>query len=413
MGILMNSADCVIVGGGIGGAVLALLLGREGKHVVLLERELKPPATARPEILASATLEVFRELGVGEGILKEAAVPLQGLEAYQAEELLLGFNGRDFQEYQVQPYSTDPARTRDILLEGAASTHSVEVCRGVEVREILREGERIVGVKALRDGNPVSWKAPFVVGDDGGRSRVREALGISLKTRDFPFEFLGAAGPELPRGKSGMGQVWIEPRSLKKGIFGGVFMPIPQNRSAFVFLLSSSAREHFMQAKPSEFYEAAGNLSPRCEGMGKIYRFPEHFTVFKRPFGHASRYVADGAALLGDAAHPVTPVGGQGANMSVADAMALGETILEAFRKNDFSAAQLGRYEAERRPGNGRSIQFSVWADCVLRILMVFPWAASLLPLFLQRVNGDLNTKGRFIRSVSTTFRTRREEQQV
>ena len=67
---------------------------------------------------------------------------------------LLSFNPGDFEESHVQPYSTDPSRTREILLEEAASTHSVEVCRGIEVREILRDGNQIVGVEAFREGSP-------------------------------------------------------------------------------------------------------------------------------------------------------------------------------------------------------------------------------------------------------------------
>ena len=407
----MSSADCVIVGGGIGGAVLALLLGREGKHVVLLERELKPPFTARPEILASATMEVFRQLGVAERILKEAAIPLQGLEVYQAKDQpLLTFNSEDFQEYRVQPYSTDPSRTREILLEEAASTRSVEVCRGVEVREILRDQDKIVGVKAFREGSLVSWEASLVVGDDGGRSRIREALGIHLLTRDLPFEFLGTAGPELVMGKPETGQVWIEPKGLTRGIFGGVFMPIPGERSAFVFFLSPSARARFAKGKPSEFYETLSRLTPRCEGIEKNYRFPENFTVFKRPFGHAPRYVGNGAALMGDAAHPVTPAGGQGANMSVQDAMTLGRVALEAFRKNDFSAARFAVYETERRPANQRSLQFSVWANRIFRTFGIIPWAAFLLPQFLKKVNESPEMRRRFIQNVSNAFRSQRRD---
>lgn len=396
----------MIVGGGIGGAVLALMLGQAERHVVLLERELKPHAAGRPEVLAQSTLNLFKDLGAGERILKEAAIPLRGLELYQPlDRLLLHFSSDDFRQSGAQPYSVDPTRTREILLQTAESNQSVEVRRGVEVREVIREAGQIRGVRATSGDQILEWRSPLVIGDDGGKSRLREALGIPLKVQEFPFEFLGAAGPELPHGKPGMGQAWLEPKNLAEGIFGGVFLPQPEKRTAFVFLVSSKSRAHFMESDPSRFHEAARALSGRSEKLAEQYPFPKAFTVFKRPFGHAPCYVADGAALLGDAAHPMTPAGGQGANGSVADAVALGRVALKAFHNNDFSRARLSEYERVRRPANQRSLGFSIAANRVFRFLKFFPWGGNLLVSFLGRVERNSKMKTQFLQNVSTAFR--------
>ena len=399
-------SDCVIVGGGIGGAVLALFLGRAGKHVVLLERETRPPSAGRPEILARSTLEVFHGLSLGERILAEAAVPLEGLELYQAGKLLLHFTHEDFQAEETQPYSTDPSRTRQILLEAAQATHSVEVCRGVEAKEILFDGNFVCGVRGQRGETSMEWHAPLVIGDDGGHSRVRACLGIALKTREFPLEFLGAAGPRLAGTKEKIGEAWVRPEGFKRGIFGGIFMPQPAGRMAFVLLVSAGAHRHFTK-NSADFSEALRNLSPLAGEIEEKFSFPKDFTLFRRPFGHAPRYVANGAALLGDAAHPVTPAGGQGANGSVADAVVLAETALEAYRKNDFSSAQLKCYEMKRRPANERSLQFSVWARRVFLGFQLFPWLGFLLPEFLKKVDCSPQMKQDFIRNISTAFTTR------
>ncbi len=183
-------------------------------------------------------------------------------------------------------------------------------------------------------------------------------------------------------------------------------MPEPQNRTAFVFLLSHEARVRFMEGPPSKFYEAVRSLSPRCENLEKTYPFPQSFTVFQRSFGHADRYVADGVALLGDAAHPVTPAGGQGANMSVADATVLGQVAFGAFKNNDFSKSFLSQYEALRRQANERSLQFSVGANRVFRTLRVLPWCAPLLPWLLKKINRSPKVKSDIIRSISNAFVT-------
>ncbi len=404
----MPQADCIIAGGGIGGALLALILGRAGKQIVLLERDIAPFSAGRPEVLASSTIETLCRYGIEEKILQTAALPLDGLELYEAGgKPLLHFSAGDFKAEGFRPYSTDPARTRQMLLEAAIATRSVEVLRGVEVKELLFEKNFVRGVRAQQAGAMKEWRAPLVIGDDGGHSRIREGLGISLKTREFPLEFLGAAGPRFAGMKEKTGQAWMRPGGFKREIFGGIFLPQPQEKMAFVLLVSLEAHERLMEASSVQFFESVKRLTPLGEEIEKSFSFPKDFTVFRRPFGLVPRYVANGAALLGDAAHPVTPAGGQGANGSVADAVALAETALEAFHKNDFSREQLLCYEAKRRPAHERSIRFSVWSRRVFLALKWFPRAGFLLPKFLKKVERDSKMKRNFIRNISTAFATR------
>lgn len=400
-----KNSDCIIVGGGIGGAVLALALGRKGRNVTVLERELKPPKTARrPEILSRATIESFRLLGVRERILKESALPLQGLKlSHSKKGPLFHLMHEDFIRSSVQPHTTDPARTRLILIEEASKQASVTIQHGVEVKELIKEGSKVIGVRAEKDGNRIEFYSKLVVGDDGGKSRIREGMGIPIKMTEIPVVFVGSEGPRLPRQKEMLGEAWIHPRNVKKGIFGGVFMPIIGDRTALVFIMTQE-RYAFYEKNPSQFYKTVKDLSPLCESLEKTHPFPGNFRVFHRPFGHASRYVADGAALIGDAAHPVTPAGGQGANMTVADAMALAQVAEEALATNDFSSKKLAAYEQMRREANQRSLQFSVRANQLVRSLRFCPWLEPLLLAYLKRVDHTPTTKDRFIRAVSRTF---------
>jgi 2-polyprenyl-6-methoxyphenol hydroxylase-like FAD-dependent oxidoreductase len=82
-------------------------------------------------------------------------------------------------------------------------------------------------------------------------------------------------------------------------------------------------------------------------------KFPDDFMRVRRPWGHAPRYGAAGALIMGDAAHPVSPAGGQGANASIADGRAIAELLLAG--EEDLVAA----YERRRRPANRRSLRFT------------------------------------------------------
>ena len=398
-------ADCVIVGGGIGGAVLALALGQRAHRVVVLERETHPPAIGRPEILARSTMDAFHRLGVGARLVEETAIPLRRLELWRSGGgRILQLNEDDFRRVGAQPYSTDPVKTRRILLEAAAATRNVEVHRGVDVQALLRDGSSVIGVQGRRGEEPVAWRGRLVVGDDGGHSRIRAALGISLELSELPLEFLAAAGPALPEAEDRVGQAWIQPSALGEGIAVGIFVPLPGGRTAIALLASPATCQRMLQRAPAEFYDAAVRLSPRCRGLAERYRFPEDFAHLRRPFGHAARYVADGAVLIGDAAHPVTPAGGQGANMSVADAVALADIAQRALSRHDCSRQQLEAYETLRRPANHRSLQFSVRTDRVFRTLQHHPWMAPLLPASLALVNRSRTLKARLIRAVSQAF---------
>ena len=399
-------ADCVVVGGGIGGAVLALALGRRKLHVLVLERSHTPQQANRPEILARVTMEAFHDLGVGPRILEEATIPLHGIEMWQSGgERLAAIVEEDLQRAGAQPYSTDPAKTRELLLEAALATGHVELQRGVDVQHVRRDDTQGMEVEALHDQQRVSYTTSVVVGDDGGHSRIREALGIPLITQEFPLEFLGTVGPRLPGQSDRVGQAWLNPRGLRDGIFAGVFMPLPAQRTALVFILSAPACGRLQQGSPKVFYEAAKRFAPLCETLEQSgYVFPQGFSRFHRPFGHARSYVRDGAALMGDAVHPVTPAGGQGANMSVADAMVLAEVLVEALHHKDCSVQRLQAYQAVRWAANQRSMQFSVNTNRVVRFFQHVPWIVSALPWYLRRALAQSSTKTRLLRAVGGAF---------
>lgn len=401
-----RDAECVIVGGGIGGAVLALALARAGRRVLLLERDAAPPVIARPEILAGATMDLFERYGVGEPIRREAALPLEGLELFEAggRTRLFTVTQDLLQRARARPYSTDPASVRRIVLDAAERTGAVRIHRGVEIEEVVREGSRVVGVRGRTAQGPAIYRASLTIGDDGADSRIRSSLGISMRRQDFPFDFLGAIIPRPSEQPARIGQAWLNLKGVRQGLFAGLFLPIPHERTAVVFIVSPRAAQQMRSGEGGAFDAAAARLSPLCETPGRLPAFPEAFGYFRRPFGLAARYIDDGAALLGDAAHPMTPAGGQGANSSVADAAVLSEVAVEALGRGDCSAARLARYERARRPANQRSLQFSRRPCQIFRLLQAAPWLAPLLHGFLRHVDDRESLKIRFMAGVSGAF---------
>jgi 2-polyprenyl-6-methoxyphenol hydroxylase-like FAD-dependent oxidoreductase len=263
-----------------------------------------------------------------------------------------------------------------------------EVRRGMEAIAVLREGGNIVGVRArdMATQRESDLRARWVVGDDGVHSMVRQACGIELSTRLFPVEFLcfGFDWPQaLPQGWP---HAFLNPGSNESFVLAVGGLPLPHGKGAGLVLVNGArmAAAADVQAEWRELLKA----DPRIAELTSGRVFPHDFVHVKRPWGHAGRYGGSGAVLLGDAIHPVSPAGGQGANMSVQDARVLADVLLSG------SAQPVTEYDRQRRPANERSLAITRRASDVFegvglgRILGLFPnvlqWLVNV-PLIQRR----------------------------
>lgn len=377
-------AEVLIVGGGIGGAALGLALGRRGRSVLILEREPAPRLVARPEILWESTMAALDPLGVR--LRGEAAVALEGMQARLKDRPLFELTPADTEAAGTTMWSTDAGATRARLMEAALDTGKVAVVRGVEVTGLIQGGVR----SADRE-----WRAPLVVGDDGANSVVRRALGIDLAVEFFPMEFVTAPLAELPEPGPPIARGWAEPVRLKRSLFAGGIVPIPGGRGVALFPLLQGLWESRYSGDPNVFWGDLMRFHPWAKWMGERLRFPDDFVRIRRPFGHAARYVAGDAAILGDAAHPMSPAGGQGANAAIWDALALAEAV---------TAGRLEDYERRRRPANERSLSFTRFAAKMFRRVTWIPGLTLLAPWWLARVARRAGLGPRILKSFSSAF---------
>lgn len=402
--------DVLIVGGGIGGAVLALLLGREGWRVRILEREGRLGELVRPELLQETTLSALEQLGIGPGLRAAATRPVRVVEVRQRGELLFRVDETDLAAARVAPHSEDPRATRALVMEAALATGNVDLVRGAEVTDVTRAGELVVGVRGRLAGAAFEERGRLVVGDDGVRSIIRGGIGSRIKLRLFPLEFVVFHLPRPAELAEDEVRAWLDPAGMRGGLVGGLLAPFPGDQVAgFLFMPIATWEEQFA-GDPGHFWAGLERLTPLAGWLREHLEFPRDFTRIRRPYGHASSYVADGAALLGDAAHPMSPVGGQGANAAVWDAIALAEVAAEALRDNDLSLARLQPYEVQRRPANNRSLSYTRRAVTMARVDRWIPGAPQLVTTLLRRAGREPATRRLLLRKVATAFLDRGPE---
>jgi 2-polyprenyl-6-methoxyphenol hydroxylase-like FAD-dependent oxidoreductase len=385
-------SDFVVSGGGIGGAVLAELLARAGKRVVVLEKNLRAPTWTRPEIFWPVTADFLATL-----ITRDVFAPIDAFDIHDGRRVDELVPAEALLEARVRPSSADPNVVRELLLERA----TFEVKRGVEVVSLLREDERgealrIGGVRAreVDTGREFDVSAAWTIGDDGVRSAVREGCAIGVDLRMFPVDFL-CFGPLWPEGLSpSRVRLWANRGRTRSGILGLGAVPLPGGRGTGLVLALPRAFEDPRAAEDWQRFLAGDPLLAAIVGDRS---FPGDFTRVRRPWGHAERYGVDGALLLGDAAHPVSPAGGQGASMAVADARALAEILLSG------EPDPVATFERRRRAANARSLAIT---RLVHRIWSVPRWCRST-PLFfaaLAFLRSHPSVLARAVRNVSTRF---------
>lgn len=336
------SIDVAIAGAGIGGAVLALTLARQGLRVVVAERASRFSPIYRGEFLQPRSLEILAALGLGEQIarvttpvhqvrFRRPTGEVMSLVDYQA--LATGVpEGRNGHHREIQAAVLDALRREP----------TAEVRMGLRATGLLRgPGGRVAGL--LTSDGPLP--ARLTVGADGQHSEVRKHLGLPAIEYRYPGEPL-AVTVELGR----PAPVTVD------FVFGrgesALAFPLPEGR-ARLYLVVNDQRFAAMRDAPdgglSYMKERLGALLPefreaiaRIPGMGAVQRVPCWYL-------RASQWVADGAAILGDAAHAVSPTRGQGMNLAIQDAATLGALVGAIPRGQAISARDLAPYEQARQ----------------------------------------------------------------
>jgi len=362
--------EFLIVGGGIGGAVLGFLLTKAGRRVLNLERNPSPQPIARPEILWPETVRFLRTILPAE---REHLwlLPVRGLTAAESGRELIRVTPEFFDQAGVQPFSTAAHESRRLLLEQSGC----EVLRGVEVESLLQEGNRVIGVRAHVAGEQKEWRATYTIGDDGGNSLVRRECGIPIKTHGVNAVLLsfGAAWPEsFPAATV---HLWLNARRVSSGVVVCGIIPQPGGRAAGLVAVRPRVLDDAtaVNAALAEF----ASQDPRLVAILSGRSFPQDFIRYPLHFGNSAHYTYPGAALVGDAAHPVTPAGGQGANLAIADARALADALLSG------SPSALRDYQRIRRRAANRSLSLSQGVAAALAlpdglIFSALPWGLRL-----------------------------------
>ncbi|RMG30596.1 MAG: 2-octaprenyl-3-methyl-6-methoxy-1,4-benzoquinol hydroxylase [Gammaproteobacteria bacterium] len=333
----------VIAGAGCVGSALACALASRGVPVVLLDPQPPPQPGARQAVdprvyaLTLASQAVLEGLGAWDAV-RPGACPYERMEVWDAEGTgSLRFDAAETGEcclgHIVEPHRILAAlaacgerfgveRRRDRVTDFQVHARHVEVW--------LASGDRM--------------EAALLVGADGAGSRVRTLAGIPLDVLDYAqTAVVATVRTELPHGRV------ARQRFMPSGPLA--FLPLADGRSAIVWTTTPEAAEELLALDEADFCAAVTEAFGRRLGRVLSAEARAGFPLRRR---HAAAYVQPRLALVGDAAHTIHPLAGQGVNLGLLDAAALAQVVAQARRRGRDPGAlpTLRRYERWRRGDN-------------------------------------------------------------
>lgn len=344
-------ADLIIVGAGMVGSSLALALKDSGLNILLVDGSplsvtpFSPEHAFEPRVsaLSLASQRILERVGAWPGIVQRRASPYGDMHVWDGS----GTAKIDFSASSVHAdvlgHIVENRIVQDALLEQLHKS-SIDLLAHSKVEQLRRSGDG--WLLQLENGSKV--RSRLIIAADGANSAVRRLAGCATREWDYLHHaIVTSVRCEKPHQETAWqrftddGPLALLPLKHSDG----------KNWCSIVWSVPEEHAQQIMALDDTQFCQALGQA---CEQrLGTIEHADQRYSIPLRQ-RHAKRYVAPGLALIGDAAHSIHPLAGQGVNLGFLDAAVLAEELLHAIQRGEDIASErvLSRFERRRMPHN-------------------------------------------------------------
>ena len=360
--------EVIIVGGGMVGLSLALMLAKANIRVKLLEAIKYPDYDdanlapyhssfdARNSALSRRTVQIYQELGLWEA-LQEHATPIY--EVHITEQGSFGKARLKAEQEKVESFGQviENAWLGRVLLQQVKQEALIELIDGVQVTSLTQDAD-LAYIEAIRGQEKITLQSKLVIAADGRDSFCRKALGIGASEHDYDqMAIVTTVQTSKPHNHVGferfspLGPLALLP--LPGEYRRSVVWPVQKGTEGE--WLGDENDQHFLDALQQTYGDRAGKFLK----TGKRFSFPLSQVL-------AEKQAVGRVVMMGNAAHTIHPVAGQGFNLCMRDAYVLRRYLIEQnTQASDFGdAAMLLDYEKSRMTDQQRVIKF---CDSVVR----------------------------------------------
>lgn len=345
-------ADLIIVGAGMVGSTLALALEGSGLDILVLDAspleaaDFDPQGGFEPRVsaLSAASQRIFERLGAWPGMSARRVSPYTDMHVWDGAGTGQIHFSAETVHAEVLGHIVENRVVQDALLETMQR----------------RGGQRLLGAARLErlERTPQGWQltlddgrqlnAPLLVAADGANSAVRRLAGCETREWDYLHQAIVASVRCSEPHQRTAWQRFTDDGPL-------AFLPLERDRDqhwcSIVWSVTELEARRLMALEDAAFRAALGRAFE--QRLGEVEEVDPRLCIPLRQ-RHAKRYVQPGLALIGDAAHTIHPLAGQGVNLGLLDAAVLAEVIEAAMARGERpeDIRVLSRFERRRMPHN-------------------------------------------------------------
>jgi 2-polyprenyl-6-methoxyphenol hydroxylase-like FAD-dependent oxidoreductase len=319
-------ASAIICGAGPAGATLAYLLARRGVTVTLLERQTDFAREFRGEVLMPSGTEALRVAGLGPQLGALPQMPIRQAELFRGEHRILSV---PIEDPNLTPLVVPQPAMLEMIVAEAARFPTFTIERGVTIRDLVMENGRIAGLRGDTPAGAHEYRADFVIACDGRASVIRKRLALTEDRIMQSFDIVWGHVPghfmngRVARAYIGNGHLLI-------------MYPSPEGHMQIGWVIDKGTSSDFRKLGASGWItEISPHISADLrEFLSSRRDALDHPVLLDVVCDRLRQWTAPGLLLIGDAAHPMSPVGGQGINVALRDAVVAGNELGRVLEKN-------------------------------------------------------------------------------